>query len=292
MSEIFTDERIENTLFLFYIDILSDKKDGDRSFRILQDDFKFECLLRNVNLKMQLKVRNIKDETARCVKILNMLILRYVIEAFEHCKGIRLDQLIEEKNKYGKPKLENRNYQFNLSDEEGVVMLAVGFNEDKKDFEVGVDLANPKDIKNFGIEKVDNFYRKDFRSIFSEEEIENLDKEIGILETAECLKLFSHVWALKESYCKYIGVGITAGMENFQFPNAKLVGKVEDNSTESIGIFELIFHNIETRKIGNVDALNASFELPNSDINVSVFTKYENVCLARIDGKQFIDYFT
>ena len=64
-------------LYLFYADLLDGQTNAEDSkvIQVLRDAFKFELLLRKFTLKQQLKIRNVKSEIDRCVKLLNMLIL-------------------------------------------------------------------------------------------------------------------------------------------------------------------------------------------------------------------------
>lgn len=265
-----------NKLHLFYVQLEGEE---DKGVCALRDDFKFELLLRNLTLKQQLRIRNTKNETDKFIKLLNSLFVQYVVGIYEKDKGQEREPIVELRSKYGKPYLENREYQYNLSDEDGIVMLAIGFSKSFKGKEIGIDLANPVDIERFNLKRLEDFYRSDFKAIFSSAEIENLDGYFETLSHQEQLLLLSKVWSLKESYCKYIGVGITAGMQNFEFLT------VCDN-------FETTIDTIRLKPLKGYNPLNACFIIPNSPIICSVFSHYENARLIKVDACDIINYYT
>lgn len=284
LSEVDADD----TVCLFYIDILNGYENNEnRGILLLRDEFKFELLLRKLNLKQQLKIRNIKNEFDRYTKLINLLFLNYIVENYEE-KEVKL---IQSKNKFGKPTLDNRSYQFNLSDEEGIVCLAVGFNEKMKNKEIGIDLANPLDIERFKLSKLENFYKVDFRSIFSNEEINSLDSLFNTLQYNERLNILSQIWALKESYCKYLGVGITAGMENYQFLNIRKVQNMENNNLRGVELKsknKLISNKIELNKIEGYEPYNVCIKIPETKFICSIFSHYKYAFLVKIEIEEFI----
>lgn len=295
LFEIVNKQGKDRTLFLFYGDILNGCKNPDdsRIVQLLRNDFKFELLLRNLDLKRQLKIRNTKNEMDRFVKLVNMIILRFVLEQYE---GLTNSKEIEEgRNKYGKPFLKNRDYQFNISDEENLVCLAIGFDERFKNDEIGIDLADPTDIEEFKLEKLEDFYRTDFRAIFGCEEVEWMDYIFPQLTYKKQLELLSHIWALKESYCKYIGIGITAGMEKFQFPHCRDIVNVENQIDDychaDTNYFKIEAHNIKMEHIEGYGPYNVCFKIPNSRFICSVFGHYSEVSLIKINIEKLIYQF-
>ena len=280
--------RRSDTLCFFYIDILDGKSLNDSKIvQLLRDEFKFEIMLRQLSLARQLKIRNIKNELDRYSKLMNMLILQYVIAKYELNSGI----LEMTHNDYGKPKLRNKFYQYNISDEEGLVSIAIGFEESLKNCEVGVDLANPKDIEGFKLERLEEFYKHDFRSIYGSREIDMLDEKFTYLSYNDQLLLLSETWALKESYCKYLGVGITSGLEKYQFPKVpevirlSLVWDIADDG------FEIFRDTLPLNIITGYEPKNVCFEIPNRNIICSIFSHYEQARLIKISGLALIKYF-
>ena len=83
-------------------------------------------------------------------------------------------------NQYGKPYLKNK--YFNISHADNYLLLGIA------DEEIGVDM-----------QKIT--FKKNVEKLFSEE-------EQNILKTAK-EKMFTRYWVLKESYAKYLGVGIS-----------------------------------------------------------------------------------
>lgn len=293
LPEIVAKENRDDTLFIFYADLLDGCKDVNESkvVQLLRDDFKFELLLRNFSLSKQLKVRNVRNELDRDVKVINMLILKYVLRCYEEIK-VQSHEWEESRNEYGKPRLEHRSYQYNISDEVGIVCLAIGFNERLRGSEIGIDLANPEDIQRFGLSDLQNFYKVDFRSIFGPNEIEELDRLFDDLTYDEQLQRLTQMWALKESYCKYLGVGIAAGMENFEFPEPKKFLLIEKDVEGGQDLFEVVARNIEMNKTVNFDVNNGCFQLPQSKLICSVFGDYRKACLVKLDVRNIIKEFT
>ncbi|KAG0690943.1 holo-[acyl-carrier-protein] synthase [Pichia californica] len=291
LKDIVEKEGKNETLFLFYVDILDGclNINDSKIIQILRDDFKFEMLLRNFNLKLQLRIRNIKNEVDKYVKIINLLILEYIIKLYEDNND---NVIIQIRNKFGKPKLKNRNYQFNISDENGMVCLCIGFNEFKKDNEIGIDLSNPIDIENFKLNKLEDFYKNDFKSIFSSNEINQLDKIFNKLNYDDRLLKLSQIWSIKESYCKYIGIGITSGMEKFQFNLIENKLQEINKINEINGDFLIKSRNIILNKIDyDYKPLQASFKIPDCKIICSVFGHYKKICLIKIDAEKIIKEF-
>lgn len=293
LSDIVVEENKKDTLFLFYADLTDKCADinDSRAVQLLRDDFKFELLLGNFSLSEQLRLRNIKNELDRYVKLINMLILKYVLNNYEQ-EGV-IEQYKESKNEYGKPRIENRKYQYNISDEVGIVCLAIGFNEDLNDSEVGIDLANPDDIERFELPNLKNFYRVDFKSIFGPDEIRELDQSFGDLSFEKRLQRLSQMWALKESYCKYLGLGITAGMENFQYPQPGDPLVINERITENHNSnFEVVTQNVQMKRFEGFDVPNGCFQFPDSKLICSVFGHYRNLCLVKINIEYIIKEFT
>lgn len=83
-------------------------------------------------------------------------------------------------NQYGKPYLKNK--YFNISHADNYLLLGIA------DEEIGVDM-----------QKIT--FKKNVEKLFSEE-------EQNLLKTAK-EKIFTRYWVLKESYAKYLGVGIS-----------------------------------------------------------------------------------
>ena len=268
-------------LYLFYADLLDGQTNAEDSkvIQVLRDAFKFELLLRKFTLKQQLKIRNVKSEIDRCVKLLNMLILEFIVEKYEQSNEVKGDKIVESRGEFGKPQLENRKYQFNLSDEKGLVMLAIGFDPSKTNTEIGVDLANPEDIEDFNLNKLEDFYKLDFRNIFDDSEIEQLDACFQKLEYDKRLSKLSQFWALKESYSKYLGVGIAAGLQNYIFS-----ANIEIKPTARLNEYQL-------DQLEPYEPRNVCLTLPGHNILCSVFAHYNSCTLVKLNPLDIVNHF-
>ncbi|ODV84062.1 hypothetical protein CANARDRAFT_29511 [[Candida] arabinofermentans NRRL YB-2248] len=208
-------------LYFFYIDI-----SDPRIYDYLSDDFNMEISLRMLSLKHQMKIRNNKSQKDRLIKLLTSLFLKYLVSCYEGSELI-WDHLSVSVEKYGKPFLKNRGYSYNLSDEDGFVSICIDFtNVDSIDSPdaIGLDLANPKDIEAFNIRNLKDFYKSDFRDIFTDNEIEQIDKIFErdlVGDRVSQLRYLSQYWALKESYSKYKGYGLHRGLQSYEFLNVR-----------------------------------------------------------------------
>ncbi len=101
-------------------------------------------------------------------------------------------------NAYGKPYLQNdESFCFNLSHAGKWVAIAYG------NFEVGIDIEQIQE-KRYGI--VEQFYG---------------DKEKVYIQKADSVKegnrRFTQIWTIKESYLKYLGIGLNKELNSFDF---------------------------------------------------------------------------
>lgn len=101
--------------------------------------------------------------------------------------NISNEEIKFERNYYGKPRLTNKNIEFNISHSGNFVVLAIS-NDD-----VGIDIEERKK------------YHHDIVQLFHE-------KEISIIENNSLngrVKVLYDYWCLKESYIKFIGKGLS-----------------------------------------------------------------------------------
>ncbi len=108
--------------------------------------------------------------------------------------GLDGKAIIYNKSKNGKPFLESKQAQFNLSHSGNWVVMAYGKEE------VGIDVEEIRPIN----------YRIAER-FFSTEEVRLLNSKSG----DEKLDYFFDLWTLKESYLKLIGTGLTRSLSSF-----------------------------------------------------------------------------
>lgn len=117
-----------------------------------------------------------------------------------------------EKGENGKPILTDTPYYFNISHSGNVVICVLS------DSEVGVDIEEVKCTKN--IENIAKRY-------FTEDEYNEV---LGALDE-EKHQLFTRIWTEKESYTKYLGLGISKKFSEFY--KDKLSGCVIDNGIDT-----------------------------------------------------------
>lgn len=121
--------------------------------------------------------------------------------------GLRPEQLVIDRNPYGRPYLRNvRHFKFNLSHSGEYVVIALGRRP------LGVD-----------VERIDRCNQDVAKRFFSPAEAEYLRS----LPEAEQARAFTTLWTLKESYTKAEGKGLLIPFSSFGFrlePAIQLVG--------------------------------------------------------------------
>ncbi|RLV95424.1 Low-specificity L-threonine aldolase [Spathaspora sp. JA1] len=105
----------------------------------LQDDFNFELSLRLVgNLKEQLKIRSIKDQRLRFKQLIASLFTRIVLN---YCQGTDLLSNVKfTYNEYGKPQLNDQEFQFSSSSSNDIISIVVEYSSKKTP--IGIDLSH------------------------------------------------------------------------------------------------------------------------------------------------------
>ena len=99
---------------------------------------------------------------------------------------------------YGKPKVaNNRSIQFNLSNSEDIVLVAIGDSR-----RVGIDIEYKKHLPNMG-QIVDRFFSPRERYVFHQ------------LPAAQRQAAFYYGWTRKEAYIKAIGEGLSCPLHEF-----------------------------------------------------------------------------
>ena len=112
--------------------------------------------------------------------------------------GLKNDELVFDKNDYGKPFLSNitnENTYFNLSHSGNYVVCLIDKNE------CGVD-----------VEKQHERYIDIASSSFHEEDVKEINKCVN---KEEKIKMFFKIWTIKEAYLKKLGVGLSKNMNSF-----------------------------------------------------------------------------
>lgn len=135
-------------------------------------------------------------------------------------------------NQYGKPYIdegEYRNIKFNISHTKDKVILCVS------DEEVGCDIEKIHDI-DFNIAK----------RFFTKTEYEYLEKIIDINDKT---KIFYKMWTMKESIAKYIGKGLSIGLDSVDFSDIDFMEMLKRKENKITTFFNngdiLFFHNFD-----------------------------------------------
>ncbi|KAG7662068.1 LYS5 [[Candida] subhashii] len=172
----------------------------------LQDDFNFELSLRLLNnLKEQLRIQSIKDESLRFKQLIASLFTRAVFNSllekdlFENIKFTY--------NDYGKPQLLNQNFQFNSSSSNDIISIIIEFSDTANP--IGIDLSHARQP---AISKENCI--EEFRSIFHPVELSYFDT---IEDVERRYFEFNHFWTLKEAFTKLIGSGLNVELADFYF---------------------------------------------------------------------------
>ncbi|GMG18029.1 unnamed protein product [[Candida] boidinii] len=196
---------------------------------------------------------------------------------------------------FGKPFIDQPNkfkdnLQFNISDELDLIAISVNFNEN---LEIGIDLANPYDVKNSIIDNnlsqdLNEFHNEYFKDIFTNFEKLQLDKfndnsrtdysigndvtrnnDTGANNDINYLN-YAHYWSIKESYSKYLGVGISNGLQ-YEFLNFK----------KFLGYDKNIIH-MSKDKFTNKDNEIETFELIEDVISLNDYFQDKRVGTSRV----------
>lgn len=212
------------------------------------DDFKFELILRLLEINEISRIIS-KKTTSNFKKkfLINKLLIKFLLSCqYKDIQMVKDKQKIKFGNgEFGKPFIDQPNkfkdnLQFNISDELDLIAISVNFNEN---LEIGIDLANPYDVKDSIIDNnlsqdLNEFHNEYFKDVFTNFEKLQLDKfnnnirtdynigndisgnnDTGTSNDIKYLN-YAHYWSIKESYSKYLGVGISNGLQ-YEFLNFK-----------------------------------------------------------------------
>lgn len=167
-----------------------------REFR--ENDFKFEMLKRRLkDLKDYKAIDGYHHIENKLAYIISKLLCEKV------CKNYlaKDEALTFQKSSYGKPYLANHpGLKYNMSNCISQCTYSMVINN--QGVEIGLDIANVND--HMGENEV--FEYKLYADILCEEEMALLSKQ---LDNERRIKLFTMIWAIKESYTKLIGLGLT-----------------------------------------------------------------------------------
>lgn len=168
------------------------------------------CLF--IDLEKKRRIKKFINKKDKIRTLIGDLLVRNIITKK---LGITNNNIIFEKNKYGKPYLkEYENFNFNISHSGNFVVCAI---DDKP---IGIDIEEVKHIEYEGIAK----------SFFTENEFNYImTKDVDMQ-----LSRFYEIWTLKESYIKCVGKGLNLSLKSFcisidKYENIKNVVDNEQN---------------------------------------------------------------
>ena len=166
------------------------------------NDFKFESLKRKLlNQKDFQTIDSFHHIENKLTLILNRLLCQRVCSNYI-TNG---EELIFEKNSFGKPYLaNNQSLNFNMSNCISQCISTMVVNNQGVD--MGIDIANINDHMTEEDKVKQSFDYTLFNDILSEKEQFLLSKQKN---EQNKIRLFTMIWAVKESFTKLIGLGLT-----------------------------------------------------------------------------------
>ncbi|QOU18866.1 hypothetical protein BRETT_004085 [Brettanomyces bruxellensis] len=250
-----------STILFFYLDL--------RNEGIVQhflDQFTFEICSRILPLKQQHALK----------------------KTLVHCLIFKIAH-----GKFGKPVFSNRpDYSFNSSDEESISSVAVCFHGVNP---IGCDLSNPSDIGGFHLSDLRDFYKYEFRDIFTEMETIELDKMFKSKYYADRnnqLQMLSQYWAIKESLSKMDGYGLNYGLRKYEVLGIGHPTEFIRSNKKSMSksLFEYL-GNTELKPVGEPKSgvRNACFTIPETRLICSVVGRYSSVKIIKVDAEGISD---
>ncbi|MBE6089113.1 MAG: 4'-phosphopantetheinyl transferase superfamily protein [Clostridium beijerinckii] len=168
-----------------------------------------EQMYKSISSETLIKINNYKNEKDRICSAVGEFI---ALKVCSSKKNIDLSELKISKGTYGKPFILGvKDYNYNISHSEKYVVCAIS------EMEVGVD-----------IQKVVEISKDCYKLFLSDRELEqeyNIDKIIKL-------------WAYKESYTKYLGMGLHLDFSKIHFKNDGYVHNRIANQHEKCFFFE------------------------------------------------------
>lgn len=184
------------------------------------DDYNFECSLRRLSLKEQLRIRNISDAHSRAkqlaTRLFTKLVLNYV--AYELENKDHYDPWAEipfEYGQYGKPSLALQNthpFLFSASTSNDILSIVVLLGSS---LPVGVDLSHASQTAISATDFMDQFHDM-FHPLERAQlnAVESLDRRYVS---------FNQLWTLKEAFTKLLGSGLNVDLASFHFSYSDLL---------------------------------------------------------------------
>ena len=157
------------------------------------NDFKFNFLYNHSVFFLKSheiqKINFYKTKKTKTICLISLLLQYYVINKYCH---LDLFKIKISKNKYGKPCISNSNFFFNVSHINDYIVIGVSFK-----CEIGIDIVYLNQNVNISA----------FKKHFSKKEFNCINNK----------KQFFIYWALKESFIKAIGSGLSNDLSKINF---------------------------------------------------------------------------
>lgn len=174
---------------VYYVKIDEEMEDIELSFLMS----KISKLRRNETIRKKKKLDKIQ-------RVVSELLVKFVLKEIYQ---VNIKKLKIIRGRYGKPFI-NVPIHFNISHSKNIILVA--FSEKT---EIGIDIEEIKQISITTLQKV-----------FLKDEYEYIQCQEG---QEQRLKVFYKFWTLKESYLKYLGVGLYRDMDTFGFTIGKII---------------------------------------------------------------------
>lgn len=157
--------------------------------------------------KQLLKKANIDDRKRSLAG--DILTKRYLSKLY----GVREDAIEIKRGEHGKPYVLNLPAHFNVSHSGKYTILAIS------DKPIGID-----------IEIIEEFSAILAKKLFNEDELSYIAGNGPSRKKSEMQRSFYEIWTAKEAYLKYLGSGISGGVNtlSFSLKNSKLVPNKND----------------------------------------------------------------
>lgn len=175
----------------------------------MSDEIYFEELesLNYFRKKEILKKASINDRKRSLAG--DLLVKKYLSKIY----GIKKEKIEIKKGEHGKPYVLNIPAHFNISHSGNYVVVAIS------DQPIGIDL-----------EIIEDFSAILAKKVFNDDELKYIS-EIGYSKKKSVMQQrFYEIWTAKEAYLKYLGCGISGGINalSFSLSNSKLIPNKKD----------------------------------------------------------------
>lgn len=201
----------------------------------LTDDYNYEMAVRAVGLRGRAAINNVQDHGMRVRKIVAALLPRIAVNIVHQWErrgrmadaDVEIDDTIELSglltavemayNSHGKPAVAG--LHFNASSSNDVVCVAV-----RRDLEIGVDLSHAR-------QNITAKFMDEFKGIFGGLEY----VQMMAYPREQRYVAFNQLWTLKESFTKYLGLGLNVELDKFWFEmGGREVADIGPDSTDKV----------------------------------------------------------